>query len=196
MRDLSLASPSHWPHRSTAAVLAVGALITALLTWTSWSLNNHNEHRLLNLQAKQVESVLTAAIPTTQTPLEVGTEIAQASEGNVPAFRKYMASQVGTESGFSSASLWERTDGTTVLVTTLGAPSRPGASSPALPAALIDRAFRSPTFVVAELSGPGGHGLGYAFAPSRPGGRFAVFAERPLPASRQAASPKTRPSPT
>jgi serine phosphatase RsbU (regulator of sigma subunit) len=186
VRDLRTASPSHWPHRSTLAVLAVGALITALLTWTSWSLNNHNEGRLLNLQAKQVESVLTEAVPTTQTPLEVGTEIAQASDGNVATFRNYMAHQVGTESGFSSASLWERTDGTTSLVTTLGAPSRLGASSSALPMALVERAFSSPTFVVAELSGPGGRGLGYAFAPSGQGERFAVFAERPLPANRQA----------
>ncbi|MGA3146070.1 MAG: PP2C family protein-serine/threonine phosphatase [Acidimicrobiales bacterium] len=160
--------------------MAVGILITALLVWTSWSLNRHNESRLLNLQAKQVESVLAAAIPTTQIPLELGAEIAQSSDGDVSKFRAFMAGQIGGSQGFSSVSLWQNVGGSVSEVTALGAPVSTG------PGSAIDRAFRSSTFVVVELSGAGRRSLGYAVALPGTGRRFAIYAERPLPADRRA----------
>ena len=167
-------------HRATFAVLAVGVLITALLVGTTWALNNHNESRLLNLQAKQVESVLAASIPTTQIPLELGAEIAESSNGDTSKFRTYMTNQVGAGKGFSSVSLWNGTPAAGSRVTTLGR------GTPANAASVVDRAYRSSTFVVVEGSAGGVHYLEYAYALPGNHHRFAVFAERPLPANRRA----------
>jgi serine phosphatase RsbU (regulator of sigma subunit) len=175
----SIAEPA-FAHRATLEVVAVGILITALLVWTAWSLDRHNESRLLNLQAKQVQSVLAEAIPTTQIPLELGAEIAESSNGDVSKFRGFMAKQVGGPQGFSSASLWQNVGGSVSQATALGVPVS------ADPGSVIDRAYRSSTFVVVELSAGGRHSLGYAFALPGTGRRFAVYAERPLPADRRA----------
>ncbi len=176
---------AHRRHGPTLIVLAVGLLITAALVLTSWSLNNHNESRLLDLQAKQVGAVLTAAIPNTQTPLALAAEVAEATGGNVAKFDQFMAGQVGPGRQFASASLWSRADGAVTPIAAVGSVPQLGPTAPATQA-FVSRAFGSSSFVVTQLQGGARHYLGYALALPGSSPRYAVYAERPLPADRRA----------
>jgi serine phosphatase RsbU (regulator of sigma subunit) len=147
-------------------------------------LNSHNESRLLNLQGKQVGSVIAAAIPNIQTPLELSAEAAQASGGDVDKFRQIMNANVQASGGFSSASLWRSLDGAVEPVASVGraqlAPSSAQARS------LMARSFQQSTLAVIELEGGGRTYLGFALALPGTGERFAVYGEQPLPADRRA----------
>jgi serine phosphatase RsbU (regulator of sigma subunit) len=166
-------------------VLLVGLAITAALCWTAWTLNADNESRLLNLQAKQVASVLKTAIPTAQTPLELGAEVAQATNGDVAKFTQYMSNEVGSGREFSSVGLWHEQNGAVQQLTRLG-----NALDPATPTdatTLIEKAFRSSTFAVAEVISEGHRVLAYSVALPGSDREYAVYAERPLPKDRRAA---------
>jgi serine phosphatase RsbU (regulator of sigma subunit) len=171
-------------HGAALVVLAVGLAITIGLVGTSWALNNHNESRLLNLQGQQVGTVLAAAIPSTQTPLELGVELAQATNGDVGRFDQFASSQVGPQS-FSFVSLWRLTGANVQLVASAGSsPQRNPASAGTQ--SVIARAFRVPTFVVTEVKGGHSNYLGYATSLPGTGERFAIYAERPFPADKRA----------
>jgi serine phosphatase RsbU (regulator of sigma subunit) len=171
-------------HGASLAVLVVGLVLTGVLVWTSWSLNDRNESRLLNLQGKQVGLVLAAAIPSIQTPLELSAEAAQASNGDVDKYRQIMEANIQAKGGFSSASLWRSVDGNIQPVATVGesqlAPSSAQARS------LMVRSFQQSALAVIELERGGRTYLGFALALPGTGERFAVYGERPLPADRQA----------
>ena len=176
-------------HGAALVVLAVGLVITIGLVLTSWMLNNHNESRLLNLQGQQVGTVLAAAIPSTQTPLELGVELAEATNGDVGRFHQFASSQVGPDGSFSSVSLWRLSGANVQLVASAGSSPQRNLGS-AGTRSVIARAFRISTFVVTEIKGARGNYLG--FATSLPGAsdRFAVYAERPLPADKRASVAK------
>ena len=172
-------------HGASFTVLAVGLVLTATLAWTAWSLNNQNESRLLKLQGKQVATVLTAAIPEIQTPLELSAEAAQASNGDVGKFRQTMGANVGP-SNFSSAALWSNANGNVHPVALLGRQPQLAPSSPRAQA-LMTHAFEQSSIAVIEIAGQHGQSyLGFALALPGQGDRFAVYAERPLPADRKA----------
>jgi serine phosphatase RsbU (regulator of sigma subunit) len=169
---------------ASLTVLVIGLVLTGVLVWTSWSLNNRNESRLLILQGKQVGSVLAAAIPSIQTPLELSAEAAQASDGDVDKFRQIMSANVEGKGGFSSASLWKSIDGSVQPVASVGesklAPLSPQARS------LMARSFQTSTLAVIELERGGRTYLGFALALPGTGERFAVYGERPIPADKRA----------
>jgi serine phosphatase RsbU (regulator of sigma subunit) len=172
-------------HGASLAVLGVGLVITAVLAWTAWSLNNHNESRLLDLQGKQVATVLTASIANIQTPLELSAEAVQASNGNLDKFRQTMGAGVGPH-GFTSAALWTDENGNVHPVASLGSQPQLDPSS-AQAQALMTHSFQQPAISVIEVSGKDGQSyLGFALALPGTGERFAVYAERPLPADRKA----------
>ena len=174
------------PYGLVPFVLATGLLITAAVSWTSWSLNNRNDTRLLNLQTHQAADVLTAALPSTATPLATAMQIEAASNGNVPQFRRYISTFVGAKGQFASASLW-RLDGSKVSPTAVvGAPTT--FATPDETRLLVTRAFHSPTFIVTELVNGSLARLGYAYA--LPGTDFAIYAEHTIPADRKAAISK------
>jgi serine phosphatase RsbU (regulator of sigma subunit) len=179
-----VASSASRGHGAALTVLVLGLVLTGVLVWTSWSLNNHNEARLLNLQGKQVGSLLAAAIPNIQTPLELSAEAAQASGGDVTKFRQIMDADVQAKGGFSSASLWRNLDGSVEPVATVGKSQL--APSSAQARALMARSFQQSTLAVVELEGGGRTYLGFALALPGTGERFAVYGERPLPADRRA----------
>src|SRR5579862_6330061 len=70
------------PLRVTAIALLLGLAVTAAFALISSALYNQNEDRLLRLRAHEVGSVLTAAVPTLQTPLASGAELADATGGS------------------------------------------------------------------------------------------------------------------
>jgi serine phosphatase RsbU (regulator of sigma subunit) len=167
-------------------VLVVGLVITLALVLVAWALNDHNQSRLLGLEAKQAGTVIAAAVPGTQTPLEVATQVARTSGGATSAFEQYMTTQVGPGKQFTAASLWRGTGagarplasvGSSELLTTRSVEARD----------LVARSFGSSTFVVSEFQDGRQLSLGFALATPGSGPRFAVYAERPLPADRKAA---------
>ena len=60
------------PAPLTLIVLCTGLAITGLLSWVTYSINVHNEDRLLQLQARQAATILAGAVPTISDPVGLG----------------------------------------------------------------------------------------------------------------------------
>jgi serine phosphatase RsbU (regulator of sigma subunit) len=163
----------------TVVAVVVGLLVTASVSWTARVVNDHNEHRLLELQTKQAVELLKSTVLSISSPLSTALQIAEASDGSVADFDRYLSSSVGPQATFFDASLWDTRGGSPARVATLGA-----SPATATAEALIARASHSTTFVVTHLGVAGTERIGYAIAdPRHPG--FAVYAERAIPADRQ-----------
>jgi serine phosphatase RsbU (regulator of sigma subunit) len=168
-------------------VLLVGLATTAVLAWTAYNINDNNEHRLLKLETKQAATVLSAAVPIIQTPLESAAGIAIRNIDGAARFRNYIATYVGLkQEPFVSASLWRVSGATARLVLAVGsAPdlaADPAAASTFLSSIKPNTAFRvtGPLGTVARAR------LGYAVAASAGADRYAVYAESRLPDNRKA----------
>jgi serine phosphatase RsbU (regulator of sigma subunit) len=179
------ATPSPPPSVGVVAiVLAAGLLITGIVTWTSWSLDNHNESRLLKLQTDQAAEVLTAAVPDTEAPLATAVEIASATQGNVHAVASYLSPFIGPDRTFTSASLWRLNGASPRRVAMLG--STPSFSSAAATRSWVARAFRSSGFVAGALFFGKRGRLVLALTVPGTKGRYGIYAEHTIPADRQA----------
>ena len=171
------------PARATGIVGLLGLVITLSVSWTAWTLNRHNEHRLLQLQTRQAVAVLRATILGLQDPLDTALRIETATGGSVPQFNQFASTYVGPKRLFTSAVLW-KSDGVTYQpVASVGAkPLMAPDSGQAL--ALVHKATKSPTFVVAPVPPTGPRAVGYAVAdPKNP--TIAIYAERAIPANRE-----------
>jgi serine phosphatase RsbU (regulator of sigma subunit) len=177
------ARPATRFRRSGLAVLLVGLLTTALVSWLCYRVNDHDEAGLLELQTKQTGTVLQAVIPTIQTPLASAAEIAATSRGDQAAFRSYMSVYVGAGKSFVSASLWP-VDGSTALVTV-------GQASILSLDPVRAQNFRSATAHASALSVMGLLGgttprLAYGYSSSGADPLYVVTAETALPPGRRA----------
>ncbi len=177
-------SGSSRPGRVALAIILVGLLVTAACAWTAWTLDRHNEHRLLELQTQQAGDVVASTIVSIENPLVTAAQIATVSDGNVQRFTGYMAAFTGPGRQFASVSLWRSTGGSVQPVAAIGAapalPSNSGAASE-----FIARAFQSPTVVVRGIGTGRLDRIGYAVSDARDG-TFAVYGERSIPANRRA----------
>jgi serine phosphatase RsbU (regulator of sigma subunit) len=171
------------PLRAAVIVAVVGLVLTLAVSGTAWTLNRHNEHRLLEVQTQQASAVLSATILGLRDPLETALETATATGGSAQQFDKFASTTVGPSRSFVSASLW-RSDGTSVEpILSVGAEPLLDPHSPEAEA-LIRKALTSPTFVVAPVPATSPTRIGYAIAdPKDP--TYAVYAERAIPANRQ-----------
>jgi hypothetical protein len=172
------------PSGAATAALLVGLLVTAALSLTTSLLRDHNEHRLLRLRARELSLVLTAIVPSIQTPLASAAELADATHGDPQKFRRFMGAYVGPGREFSSASLWgpdlHRLRPTAVIGT---APAM--ASRPKLALGFFRRARRTAKLSVVGLLSSSPARLGYEFSTPGTTGGFAAYAESPLPADRR-----------
>jgi serine phosphatase RsbU (regulator of sigma subunit) len=178
-------SAKSWsPPRAAALALALGAIVTAGFSLTTLALYRSSEHRLLDLRAREVGSVLTAVVPSIQTPLASAAELADATRGDKQKFRAFMAPYVGAGKQFLSASLWPLGQASPQPSVTIGA--KPViATQPAKAAALFAHAGRSTQMgVTGVLSGPR-PSLGFEFATPGVAHGFVVYAETPLPKDRR-----------
>lgn len=181
-----LSDPAGRWHPSGAAVLVllVGLVVTAVLALTSLWLYDRNENRLLSLRARELGLVLTAVVPSIQTPLASAAELADATGGDSQRFRAFMASYVGPGRQFTSASLWPL--GRSTLVPSLVVGTAPAlASSPQRARALFARAMNSKLLNVTGILGTTNASLGYEYSTPGLKGGFAVYAESPLPKDRR-----------
>jgi serine phosphatase RsbU (regulator of sigma subunit) len=167
-----------------AAVLVLVLVVTLALAWTSRSLYEHNETRLLNLRVRELGLVLAGAVPSIQTPLASAAALADATSGDPQKFRTFMAPYVGPGRQFLSVSLWPL--GTGRLAPTVVAGSPPVlASRPSEARAFFAKAQRTRVLSVAGILGAETRILGYELNSSGGGSGFAVYAESGLPRDRR-----------
>ncbi len=97
-----------WPYRWPGLTLLIGLAVTVTLTLTAHALFTDNEQRLLRLRQREAEQVVSASLPTVQTPLASAAALADATNGNRKKFRTFISPYVGLGAGhpFVSVSLW------------------------------------------------------------------------------------------
>jgi serine phosphatase RsbU (regulator of sigma subunit) len=167
-------------------VLLVGLLVTGVLAWVSQSLYTSNEQRLLNLRVREAGSVLSAAVTGIQTPLASSAELADATNGDVQKFKRFITPYVGTArtQTFVAVSLWRLGGPLRTPVVSVGQPLALNAAGGA-PAAFFARTARSRTLGVMGLLQPPDRRLGYAFITPGAISHFVAYGESRLPPDRR-----------
>jgi serine phosphatase RsbU (regulator of sigma subunit) len=172
------------PSRAAAVALVTGLVVTAALSLTTLGLYDRNESRLLGLRVRELGLVLTAVVPSIQTPLASAAELADTTGGSPQRFRAFMAPYIGPGRAFASASLWPL--GTAHLAPTVVVGAAPAlASLPAQAGQVFDRAAKTPLLAVTGIFGSASPRLGFAFVAPGVKHGFAAYAESPLPKSRR-----------
>jgi serine phosphatase RsbU (regulator of sigma subunit) len=162
----------------------IGLVVTAALTVTSLVLYERNENRLLGLRVRELGLVLTAAVPSIQTPLASAAELADATNGSPQKFRAFMAPYVGPGRQFASASLWPL--GTAHLAPSVFLGAAPAlASMPVKARQFFARAGRTHLLSISDIIVSPHLGLGYEFQTPGVHGGFAAYAESLIPADRR-----------
>jgi serine phosphatase RsbU (regulator of sigma subunit) len=165
-------------------VLVVGLLVTGVLVWVSASTHTNTENRLLRLRVRDAGALIAEALPSVQTPLASAAALADATDGDVGKFERFIGPQVGPpgHGQFVSASLWRL--GQAQPLAMVGLPPVL-AASPERTAAFFARAARKPQLSVIHLLGSNPPRLGYAVTSPGLTGHYVTYAESALPASRR-----------
>ncbi len=173
-----------WPYSLAVGVLVVGLLITGVLTAVSAALNRNNEKRLLQLRARDLGTVLTAALPSIQTPLASAAALADATGGNVSKFKRFAASYVGLDGSrpFVSLSLWRVSNPERGPLAVVGNSPAIRSSMPRAPTFFARASAASNMTVIGFLQSPRPR-LGYGFT-GVAHGPFAAYGESALPSDR------------
>jgi serine phosphatase RsbU (regulator of sigma subunit) len=169
--------------RVAVGVLVAGLAVTGVLALTTLTLYDRNESRLLDLRARELGLVLSAALPSTQTPLASAAALADATKGDPAKFRALMEPEAGAGRQFASASLWRLGKrGATTPVAVVG-------SAPNLSSREARRLFapgaQTGRLKVVDLLHSAHPSIGYEFSTPGVGHAFAVYAETLLPKSRR-----------
>ncbi len=170
------------PGRATVIVALVGLLITVSVSWTAWTLNRHNEHRLLEVQSRQAAAVLSATILSLQNPLDTTLQIENATGGSLQQFNQFASTYAGPKKPFAAAVLWKFSGGAWQPVSLVGdKPLMAPYSQEAV--SFIEKAKKSSVFVVAPVPANRPNRIAYALIdPTNP--TIAIYAERAIPANR------------
>jgi serine phosphatase RsbU (regulator of sigma subunit) len=167
-----------------AAVLGLVLVVALALAWTSRSLYQHNETRLLDSRVRELGLVLAGAVPSIQTPLASAAALADATNGDPQKFRAFMAPYAGPGRQFTSVSLWPMGTGRLAPTVVAGAPPVL-ASRPREARAFFAKAQRTRVLSVAGILGAETPTLGYELNSSGGGSGFSVYAESALPRDRR-----------
>jgi serine phosphatase RsbU (regulator of sigma subunit) len=174
------------PSGAATVALLIGATVTVILALTVLKLYDSNESRLLRLRGRELSSVLSAVVPSIQTPLASAAELADATGGSPQKFRAFMAPYVGPGRQFASASLWP-------LGSAHPAPTTVAGATPVL-ASLPDQARQffaaakhGTQLNITGILGSAKPSLGYEYATPGSTHGFAAYAETALPADRRSA---------
>lgn len=189
-RGSSARPRERWPFWSAVAVVLVGLVVTGILTWVSYGLDNRNEKRLLGLRARDVGTVLTVALPSIQTTLASAAALADATGGNAVKFKQFVAPYVGSAPGdtFVSVSLWRVNETTRGPLAVIGVAPLLASSTSRTASFLRSASASSKLSVIGFLRAPPLR-LGYGFT-GMTSGPFVVYAESALPRDRYGAVPK------
>jgi len=177
------------PHGTSAAVLLVGAALTASLVTVAASAHDDNENRLLTQRVREAAAVLTASLPSIETPLASAVEVIEVTDGaDQDSFRRLMRPLVEQGGPYVSASLW-RLDGE------LGGPELAVGTDPKLASQpddvvseVLDRAVAADGLSVSGLLDGADPRLGYAYTTAAGSIRYVAYVEQVLSPDRRAAS--------
>jgi len=187
LRSETELSPANarWAPRLPVATLVIGLAVTLALVLVSHAQYANNEKRLLKLRVHDAGALVTAAVPTVETPLASAAELADATHGNIAKFKALVAPYgTGAHRQFASISLWKLSAVNAGPVAVVGA-SPKLAASPSAAALFLARAARTPELSITGLLGAPQPRLGYAYATPGVAEGYVVYAESPLPANRR-----------
>ncbi|MGB7053226.1 MAG: hypothetical protein WBG41_16795, partial [Acidimicrobiales bacterium] len=170
--------PRKWARRHVPplVVLAVGLVVTAVLAWTCWTVNDQNESRLLRVQAEEGASVIAVALPGLETPLASALNLAEEAGGSPTKFSAYMAPYISNGS-YTSVSLFQLGP-VPRRIDLVGQPPFEPATSPPVVNALAETVRTRQPDIIGPFGTPNRR-VGYAIA--SPGGGYALYVERALP---------------
>ncbi len=109
-RGARLAGAPRSTLRLAALTLAIGLIITGVLTGLSRTVYVHNELRLLRLRVHDAAALVTTALTGVQTPMASVAELADATGGSAAKFRAFAAPYAGPRGEFASLSIWDLRD--------------------------------------------------------------------------------------
>ena len=171
--------------RLPVTTLVIGLAVTLALALVSHSQYTRNEKRLLKLRVRDAGALVTASVPSVETPLASAAELADATNGNIAKFKALVAPlATGAPRQFASISLWKLSALNAGPVAVVGSPPKL-AASPSAAATFLARTARTPVLNVTGLLGAPDPRLGYAYATPGAASGYVVYAENPLPASRR-----------
>ncbi|HET9075793.1 MAG TPA: PP2C family protein-serine/threonine phosphatase [Acidimicrobiales bacterium] len=165
-------------------IILTGTLVLALIAQV---VNRGSDQRLVNLQVRQAATALAAALPTSQTEMVDGLQVARAT-GSTAAFKQFMTPHVG-RAGFASVSLWRRSGTAVSMEALVGA--RPALAGDGRADSFLTSIAPSPQLSVAGLLADGpAQRIGFAEYP--PGDQdLVVYAETVVPAGHHLDVPRT-----
>jgi hypothetical protein len=178
-----------WPFRASLIVLAVGLIVSGVLTWLSSDLYSHNENRLLELRGRELGAVLSEALPNIQTPLASAAALAEATNADPKKFMRFIGPYVGAppRHQFISVSLWRLGGGAPKSLVVVGAaPDLPTSSGELR--GFFSRAAAAHKLTVRGILESPAPRLGYAFAATGANGtasRYLAYGEAMIPANRR-----------
>ena len=188
LRSETELSPANarWSPWLPVATLVIGLAVTLALVLVSHAQYTNNEKRLLKLRVRDAGALVTAAVPSIETPLASAAELADATNGNIAKFKALVAPYLltGAQRQFASISLWKLSAVNAGPVAVAGAPPKL-AASPSAAAIFLARAARTPALSITGLLGAPQPRLGYAYATPGESAGYVVYAESPLPANRR-----------
>ncbi|HEY1519153.1 MAG TPA: PP2C family protein-serine/threonine phosphatase [Solirubrobacteraceae bacterium] len=179
----SAARGGRWPFWLPVGVLLVGLLLTGVLVWISASTYSSNEKRLLNLRVRDAGALVAEALPSIQTPLASAAALADATDGDVAKFKKFIGPSVAAKR-FVSVSLWRLGGSQTGPIAVVGTPPVLGTSPSRAETFFANGAAHSALGVIGLLASPNPR-LGYAFTSPGVTGHYVVYGESALPTSRR-----------
>jgi hypothetical protein len=175
---------SRVPHIAAIGVLVAGLVITATLTVVTGIVHNNNENRLLRQRAAEVAAVLSAAIPTTQTPLMSAGVVADATGADRRAVEGVLSPLLEAKRWVSAAVLPAGASNPLPLQQ-FGARPEFATLSAATRRDIVSRALaRTPNMVIVDLLDQPDRRLGYAYAGGR-NSKYVVYGEASLPPNRR-----------
>jgi serine phosphatase RsbU (regulator of sigma subunit) len=172
-------------HPTTVVVAAIGLVLTIALVVATWIVHNSNEQRLLRQRAREAAAVVTAFVPSLQTPLSSSAEIVEATNGNdQKPFERIMGPLVQPGRSYVSASVWRLDADPPAPSFVLGEVPKLSTQTPEFIRAYLQRSVASGKLAVTGLLDGDNPRLGYAVASTDTTKRFVVYAEAALAANR------------
>ena len=174
------------PHWLSIVVLVVGAAaVGGLTSVTAWS-HGRNEQRLLDQRVREAAAVLVTSLPRVQTPLAAGAELAEATDGDVAAFRRFATPLVQPGAPFVSVALWKINAPDAQPLATVGQPPMLPAEPSEMIRTALKRATETTSLAIVDLLDADQLRVGYAFASNQTAPSFVAYAEAALPRDRTA----------
>ena len=170
-------------------VALVGAVAVVAVCLIAFAVHRRTEQHLLTLQVREAASTVAAALPTVQSELDDGLQVAKATK-SPSAFRTFAVARILSQPSYHSASLWQLSGGSLTQIAQVGAP----------PALITDGKLSflrsmhpdSRLQISSLLPTAGGTVLGIADMPPDANGLIA-YAESTLPPGRHLAVPSSNP---